>query len=373
MTTIERDDISVLPRIPVGHAAPNWRSIADNWAQVLVDAFTASEWAGQSSTAQDSTAIALETMLSLESANADAPHDENAVLPGASAVILHAWELAGDRLALGALSFDEPASTHGERRSHALTDHGASHVASRPDRLAQHHTTAAQGDEKQRPRVSGEVAHAVHEAHEVHASHQRVPHMRPNRLATNVSNIGSNACSATTAAATVMRGGSAHGSVAREIAANAGPKHGEHADACYLGMQWQQQQPPPLRRIAIRLAASTGGPRTAFDRRRSCDDAAAGLNRHVMPLAARGQGPWLRRVTHAYLSRDGVMLWVRDAHVTPASVGPLVAALSRWAAAMGVRLAAVVCNGKVVFRSASARIMTDWATTRDAPNASAII
>lgn len=61
---------------------------------------------------------------------------------------------------------------------------------------------------------------------------------------------------------------------------------------------------------------------------------------------------WLRRVTHAYAGADGITLWLRDGRLEGADLRRIISALNRWASSAGVTLAAVICNGKIVYRNA---------------------
>jgi hypothetical protein len=117
--------------------------------------------------------------------------------------------------------------------------------------------------------------------------------------------------------------------------------------------------PAPARLIARAALAALKRPRSEHD------NAAAGRDAFALPRSPARAGRWLRRVTHAYLGRDGLTLWVRDASFTDAKTAPLVAALHLWARAAGMKLGAVICNGRPVFRAAGASVaqgQTEFAT-----------
>jgi hypothetical protein len=133
--------------------------------------------------------------------------------------------------------------------------------------------------------------------------------------------------------------------------------------ATEFAMSWIDVQ-QPLR--ALRAATATG--RTAStllaSMRRNGSHDEAGIPGMALPRNSRAGGPWLRRVTHAYLGPDGVALWVRDAKMSRENASALLSALHRWANLAGVKIAAVICNGKMIYRAAQARTanMADRAT-----------
>lgn len=124
-------------------------------------------------------------------------------------------------------------------------------------------------------------------------------------------------------------------------------KRGETVHGAIL---WLDSQQPVRMTRGAAAAGGTARSLLASMRRVSSDDQACphGL---ALPRGARAGGPWLRRVTHAYLGRDGVTLYVRDTKMGAHGASALLAALHRWANLAGVKIAAVVCNGKMIYRA----------------------
>lgn len=124
-------------------------------------------------------------------------------------------------------------------------------------------------------------------------------------------------------------------------------KRGETVHGAIL---WLDSQQPVRMTRGAAAAGGTARSLLASMRRVSSDDQACphGL---ALPRGARAGGPWLRRVTHAYLGRDGVTLYVRDTKMGAHGASALLTALHRWANLAGVKIAAVVCNGKMIYRA----------------------
>jgi len=224
-----------------------------------------------------------------------------------------------------------PRVVHAPRIAHAAH---ASHHADHPQQGAR----------------SGHVARVVHTARVVHSSHIASV-SAPNYAE-------SDTCRLTPDESPFTRSGA--GRLASTSMSSSTHKRGAATEVASSWVDGQQ----PLR--ALRGATATG--RTArtllASMRRHASHDHVDIPGMALPRNSRAGGPWLRRVTHAYLGPDGVTLWVRDAKLSRANASVLLSELHRWANLAGVKIAAVVCNGKMIYRAAHARTanVTDRAT-----------
>ena len=231
-----------------------------------------------------------------------------------------------------------PAAVSSARHVHASEAEPARHAA----------PTNHRGEHAPHPMRSLHAARIVHAAHSSHSS--QAARVMALGDAEGISRTAGN----DDAPAALGAGGSA------STGATAAPTHkrGEPINGALAWIEGQQPVRTPRGAIAI---GSTARSLLASMRRVSSDDNAS-LRGLALPRGARAGGPLLRRVTHAYLGRDGVTLWVRDAKMSAQNASALLSALHRWASVAGIKIAAVICNGKMIYRAA--RLTDADVTTR---------
>ncbi|MEM5421249.1 hypothetical protein [Paraburkholderia ferrariae] len=237
---------------------------------------------------------------------------------------------------------DQPVLSNTPRPSSADTGVERPHVSAHPGAIRSH---AAPHDELTRP-THGHHAH-------------RTTHDRPAQLWMTGSGVagGDDAGAATVAGVTGTA--ARHGSAVGDFMLPATRRSSNQIGVPLLPQPGEIVYPASARLIARATLAALKRPRSERD----AD--AAGRDAFALPRSPARAGRWLRRVTHAYLGRDGLTLWVRDASFTDAKTGPLVAALHQWARAAGMKLGAVICNGRTVFRAAGTSVaqgQTEFAT-----------